>query len=142
METSRRNMLKTGAMAAGAGAIGGFAVSCTTGPNGQLQLNPAIVDAITAATVTLCKTWIPSAISVMTFVSSFDPTLLGPAATIATDVAQQIAVLLCQSAPAALKDGTQLGSAPVNVVVKGNTVALHGWQDAGGLFVKFGAWPA
>jgi hypothetical protein len=122
MDTTRRNLISTTALAPVMFLTGGMAggAIATCGPNG-VQIDPAIIDEIEKVVAGACN-WIPAFTTIVALVGSAFPALVG-ATTITDAVLSQVSAALCALIPTPHPATGKYAA----TAVPNTQVAAHGW---------------
>ena len=126
MKTTRRQLMSTAGLApvmfVTGGMAGGALVSCQ---NGQIVVDPAVLNAIQQAVATACN-FIPAVTTIVALIAVSFPAIAG-ATTIADTVLKEISGILCAAAPTPATAAAAL--------VPNTSVAVHGWVIQNGKLV-------
>jgi len=125
MMINRRNVLMSAPPAVVAGTGLGALTTCSSS---GIQIDPNVIVEINKIVANTCN-FIPAITTVITVVNALFPQVNG-ATSVAEGVIQQIASLLCKSAPMSGKLGASLDA-------NGTQVPVHGWvvQDGKLIYV-------
>lgn len=126
---TRRKLAKTAAIGGVAVAAAGTAAGCSV--IGSTGVNPAVIDAVNSVLATGC-TVIATAETIASVIGASFPAAQG-VASIASDVASQIAAFICNGVKQSAKDERGKFTAQP----KAGGVDIHGWHIVNGQIVSF-----
>lgn len=111
-------------------ALGALPLADCSTQNGKVILDPAVIDAINNAVAFTCNT-IPQVESLVAIIGASFHAVAG-ATTIATDVANQVATLICTNVKAQETPTSELRTAP-----RVGATVIHGWHIVDSKLVQF-----